>query len=296
MKNLLKVVTIVSTLALIVGATMALTFSAAAELQEIVLIDQDFSKTVTITNYGQKINNDDLDAIVQKDIVDNGYIEGNEYYLVTTTGSVSGGSGYSVAGFFTGDNEFWGDDKAEGCVAIGANNGTYTQKFAADAKDKKGNLLAPLMSGKSQLAYFSDANPDDGFTDTVTISHIKVVVYRADVATSSEEESTTEKEPSAATSEEESVVEPSEEPSQDESIPDASEDESIDESNDTPSDILPGDAVADGNLDMKDVLAIRKVIAKMEVEGFNAANADFNGDSALDMKDVLGLRRQIAGL
>ncbi len=73
--------------------------------------------------------------------------------------------------------------------------------------------------------------------------------------------------------------------------PQISEDES-----DTSETILPGDAIPDGVLDMKDVLAMRKIIAKMDVEGFNAANADFNGDGTLDMKDVLGLRKQLANI
>lgn len=73
---------------------------------------------------------------------------------------------------------------------------------------------------------------------------------------------------------------------------DTSADTSLDES-DTSSDILAGDAISDGVLDMKDVLAIRKAIAKMAVT-IDEVAADFNGDGNLDMKDVLALRKLIA--
>lgn len=64
-------------------------------------------------------------------------------------------------------------------------------------------------------------------------------------------------------------------------------------SEDTSSDVFLGDAVADGVLDMKDVLAMRKYIAKLDVE-INLTNADYNVDSAIDMKDVLALRKALA--
>lgn len=69
-------------------------------------------------------------------------------------------------------------------------------------------------------------------------------------------------------------------------------DASADES-ETSLEILAGDAISDGVLDMKDVLAIRKAIAKMDVT-IDELAADFNGDGNLDMKDVLGLRKLIA--
>ncbi len=94
--------------------------------------------------------------------------------------------------------------------------------------------------------------------------------------------------------------EPSEEPSttstESKDDPTSTESQISEDESDTSETILPGDAIPDGVLDMKDVLAMRKIIAKMDVEGFNAANADFNGDGTLDMKDVLGLRKQLANL
>lgn len=57
-----------------------------------------------------------------------------------------------------------------------------------------------------------------------------------------------------------------------------------------------GDANGDGNVDMKDVLIIRKKMAGVAVTGFNEKNADFNGDGNVDMKDVLGIRKKMAGI
>ncbi len=112
------------------------------------------------------------------------------------------------------------------------------------------------------------------------------------------EESTEPGEESTEPGEESTVPgDESEDVSEEEPSEDESADTSIDESGDTSDiEVLAGDAIPDGVLDMKDVLAMRKVIAKMAVEGFNAANADFNGDGALDMKDVLALRKTIAGI
>ena len=59
--------------------------------------------------------------------------------------------------------------------------------------------------------------------------------------------------------------------------------------------ITYGDANGDGNVDMKDVLVIRKNIAKLDVE-INLSAADVNGDGSVDMKDVLLVRKFIANL
>ena len=56
-----------------------------------------------------------------------------------------------------------------------------------------------------------------------------------------------------------------------------------------------GDANGDGDVNMKDVLIVRKHIAGMDVE-IDKIAADVNGDSSIDMKDVLLLRKFIAQL
>lgn len=56
-----------------------------------------------------------------------------------------------------------------------------------------------------------------------------------------------------------------------------------------------GDVNGDGNLDMKDVLALRKYLASIS-GNINTNNADVNGDDSLDMKDVLMIRKYLANL
>ncbi len=70
---------------------------------------------------------------------------------------------------------------------------------------------------------------------------------------------------------------------------------SVVKSGESDSDNLPGDLNNDSFIDMKDVLMIRKYIAKIDVE-CNEQNADVNGDDFIDMKDVLLLRKFVAGV
>ncbi len=58
----------------------------------------------------------------------------------------------------------------------------------------------------------------------------------------------------------------------------------------TPPGSISGDANSDGNLNMKDVLAIRKYIAQIDVS-INKQDADANKDGNVDMKDVLYIRQ-----
>ncbi len=55
-----------------------------------------------------------------------------------------------------------------------------------------------------------------------------------------------------------------------------------------------GDANDDGEVNMKDVLVLRKIMANIDVE-CNRVNADANGDGELNMKDVLTLRKFLVG-
>ncbi len=57
-----------------------------------------------------------------------------------------------------------------------------------------------------------------------------------------------------------------------------------------------GDANADGEINLKDVLIIRKAIAGMNPTGYVAASADFNDDGEVNLKDVLALRKSIANI
>ena len=60
-------------------------------------------------------------------------------------------------------------------------------------------------------------------------------------------------------------------------------------------DVLYGDSNGDGNVNMKDVLILRKFLAGIDVS-YVARNSDVNGDGNVNMKDVLILRKFLAGI
>lgn len=62
------------------------------------------------------------------------------------------------------------------------------------------------------------------------------------------------------------------------------------------SDVLLGDVNEDGEIDMKDILNLRKYIGNIDVTEFNEVNANVNEDDDIDMKDVLMLRKYVANL
>ena len=59
--------------------------------------------------------------------------------------------------------------------------------------------------------------------------------------------------------------------------------------------IKVGDANADGNIDMKDVLTVRKYLANMDVV-IDLDGADAYADGEVNTKDVLALRQFLAGI
>ncbi len=56
-----------------------------------------------------------------------------------------------------------------------------------------------------------------------------------------------------------------------------------------------GDATGDGEINMKDVLAVRKYVGGLAVE-LDMAAADANDDGAVNMKDVLAIRKHVASI
>ena len=262
-------------------------------LKKNVLWDGDVTATVTISNYRGALNNVNIDTAIRQDIASNGTIVGNEYYEIITTGYMQGKSGYAVAGFATGDYEFWANGKAAGCAVVGTSAGTTTQKCAAGDTDKKGNLLADKMNAsKTQFVYFSEA---DGYTDTVHVSHITINVYRQSDEPLPTEPSVSESKTSASeskTSASESATSASE------SAASASESASVTDPSASETgfeDAVLGDANGDGAVNMKDVLVLRKYLAGIQAE-INLVAADANGDGDVNMKDVLALRKFLAGL
>ena len=55
-----------------------------------------------------------------------------------------------------------------------------------------------------------------------------------------------------------------------------------------------GDVNQDGQIDLKDVLALKRSLAEQEVPDFNFANADVNVDEVVDMNDLLILKKYLA--
>ena len=276
----------------------------------------DVNATVIIENYIGALNNAEIDAAIRADLTANGTIEDDEYYEIFTTGYMQGDSGYAVAGFLTGDCEFWGDDKAQFCATIGESKGLTCQKCIGTATDKRGNLLAPDLNGDfTQLAYFSDA---EGYTDKVYITHLEINVYRySGDGTTTPSSQTNPTTPSSQTN---PIVTDPTQPTQ--TIPtqptqtnpivtDPTQPTQTIPTQPTqtiptvipttkpsggPSiDVIYGDANDDCEVNMKDILVMRKFLAGMK-EYIDMKTADANGDGEVNMKDVLLVRKFIANI
>lgn len=57
---------------------------------------------------------------------------------------------------------------------------------------------------------------------------------------------------------------------------------------------LYGDVNQDGEIDLKDVLALKRSLAEQDVPEFNSVNADVNVDEVIDMNDLLILKKHLA--
>ena len=275
----------------------------------------DVNATVTINNYVGTLDNAEIDAAIRADLAANGTIEDDEYYEIFTRGYVQGDSGYAVAGFLTGDCEFWGDDKAQFCATIGESAGLTCQKLIGTATDKRGNLLAPDLNGDfTQLAYFSDA---DGYTDKVYITHIEINVYRysGDGTTTPSSQtvpSQSQTNPTQPSQSQTNPTQPSQSqtlpsqsqtlpsqsqtlPSQSQTLPSQSQTLPTNPSGQPAIEVIWGDADDDAEVNMKDILLMRKYLAGMNVF-INMKTADANGDGTFNMKDVLLVRKFVANV
>ena len=61
-----------------------------------------------------------------------------------------------------------------------------------------------------------------------------------------------------------------------------------------PSEILFGDVNGDGEIDLNDVLMLRRYIAEENPSGFRFENADVNADTEADMTDLLMIKKYLA--
>ena len=268
MNKLLKIVTVVTTLALVLGATFACGFSASAALTETVLFDGDvtWSGTPAGKAYMALVQIDDITQALRDYAASNTPISGDEYFKFVCTGTTEN---YITPGFYqeTGGEyiEAWAVEE----------NGYY--KMPPKTVDKKGNIHtggADIGSGV-QFAIFNDA--DDAEVDpSVTLTHVYISVFRnggSSTSTVSEDTSSTVSEDTSST---------------------VSEDTSSTVESSTIDAPAIGDANSDGVIDMKDILLVRKVVASFTGLTYDKTAADYNGDGTIDLKDVLAIRKAVA--
>ena len=223
---------------------------------------------------------------VKADIAANGPIDPDkgEYYQITVTGSVDAGEADFHMGEDADWNEYWGQ------------SGSFTTETSTVVATIPTVIPADLAGS----VYLADSGADG---HTLTWTYAKVSVFRLGAATepssTETEASSTETEASAteteasATETEASATET--EASATETVPSDVEPTEVEPTGTGADEELLGDANNDGEINMKDVLALRKYIAGLEVE-INEAAADANEDGEINMKDVLMLRKFIAGL
>ncbi|MCQ2404488.1 MAG: dockerin type I repeat-containing protein [Clostridia bacterium] len=222
-----------------------------------------FDMDYTTSNTMAMLKVDEMNDAIRNDIAANGPAAG---YLVQADATyVSGDSGYASYCFYQETPDYleaWAD-KGSG----------VTEAAWTDATQ-----LA-LMGNKVQLALCCDTDGDVIHLNTLTIYVVRsgsfTVPSQSQTTPSASETTPSVTEPSA--SESTPVVT---EPSASESTPVV--------------DVVPGDANGDGSINMKDVLALRKLLADMPAGDIIEANADVNGDGSINMKDVLALRKELA--
>ena len=282
MKNMLKVVTLIATVALIAGAMLTLGFNAAADY-DVAVWSGEINRDFTV-NYVCTVAIDPVTQAIRDAIAANGTPKAVKIEVDETTAWISGPDGYASLGFLSGDEEIWGDTdlkKANGVV-------TYT----------KANLSS-LNSTNTQLAIFDDGSAGD-ITHIGTISIVFTFNGDEPVSTivstvDSEIESFDSIPESEIDSEIESVPESGVDSEPEESVIDSTADESDASADESYVAVKLGDVNGDDNIDLKDVLMLRKFIAGMS-DMTNSAAADANGDGNVDLKDVLMLRKYIANM
>lgn len=209
-------------------------------------------------------SNPELAKALRDDFAENGLIYGSrgEYYKITIEVMTSS-STYCYPCLFDHTNkwDFWAG--STGHTKDDYPNGTTIRKGVLNTEI---SYIHDLYNSKEEK-YGEFTNEKDGIllyieerSTTLTLTGLTIEVYRLTGYTPI-------------------TTEPQ----------DVSEEES--------SNILLGDAYEDGQVDMKDVLAMRRYIAGFPADTlFNIVNADVNKDQTIDMKDVLYLRKYIAGV
>ncbi len=287
MKNVFKVVSVVMVLALLVGVMAATGLLASADEPVAIATWKDANGVaytyvwngVAYANvYSYTAGTPSAWGEFAAGIAD---VEENQFVEVVLTGSFVGATAENVSA----KSRVW-QETGEKTFAVSANENEVVFRIQGPltfAAPVDGNIDVTFGSNMTGISEAGDTHM------TVTLYEGKPVDPEAE-ATATEADST-ETEPEA-TATEPVVTEPSEtEPSETEPVVT----EPSETKPSTPVVLLYGDANGDNEINMKDVLTLRKYLAGMEVE-INMTLADANGDDEINMKDVLALRKYLAGM
>ena len=284
MKNVLKLLSVVATLAMLCGILAATGLLASADDPDAITTWSD-KGGIDYTYYyqgrayanmykGCAGTNGTWGEFAEK----NAEIPANQYLKVVVTGTFAGVTAENVYM----KSRVW----KETGVSIYADSATENEVVF--------RVQGPLTSAFTGDPAIDNPNIDLVFNADMTAisesgdTHMTVSIHEGDaevIATATEAEPE-ETEPEA-TATEPVVTEPSE--------TEPSETEPSETKPSTPVVLLYGDANGDNEINMKDVLTLRKKLAGMEVE-INMTLADANGDDEVNMKDVLALRKYLAGM
>ncbi len=218
----------------------------------------DINMDITTKNTVGIIKVDSLTEAIRNDIA--AYGPASKYVAVSDNSSyVNGPSGYCVFGFYQDANAAKGLEYLEswGKSEKGAELSYVTWEVAKELN---------LMGADVNFCVFSDASDD-----VCHIGNLKLYAYHGGVvpttAPTTRQIQPTTAPTTAPTTQPSRVVE-----------------------------IMYGDANDDGEINMKDVLTVRKYVAQLDTGYINTKTADANGDGAINMKDVLVIRKFVANL
>ena len=265
-KNLKSVLSLALALLLTLGGALALVPAMADDgLIETVLYESTSTGSKTVKPektdaYFKQIKQ------IKEDVNENGAIDpdAGEYYKLTATASVD----CEEAELYIAENNSWEEYHGQADGVFTSTESTVTVIIREQLWGIEGELYAA-------------AHGDYGYT--INYSYVKCSVFRNPKA----EPTDTEAQPTDTGAQ----------PTETEGQPSASESASALRPTGTTriETLYYGDANADGDVNMKDVLILRKFLAGMDVTIANEA-ADVTLDGEVNMKDVLLLRKFLAGL
>lgn len=301
-RNLLKIVTLCAAVALCLSAVLC--FGLTASAATTAIYDADVSTSITIgAGSGAYLGVADADAAIKTDYQAKGMPDA---YIITITATSNQAASVYPCIVTVGGTDIWAPRGQAGCSYGATTDGSDLVNVIPKSEfDAHAAGDAP-----NKIWFYSDEGA------TLTVTHVKVEVTREgtpDVSDTSEDVSETSEDVSETSEEASDVSDVDVSDVSDVDVSDVSDVDVSDASDVDVSDIsdvdvsdisdvsdtseigelVYGDADGDNDVTMKDVLAMRKLIANMEVE-INEEAADVDGDGDVTMKDVLLVRKYIA--